>query len=103
MGNVFPKAVAHLYELWAAGRLEEANVLQEKVSAAEWACKKSLNITKYAAWYHIGRQTAAGKEGGYVMRKPYLPLKDNLRQWGLETLSVLEGVEKALPGRKIGQ
>lgn len=99
MGNVFPKACAHLYNLWKDGKLEEAAALQDLVSTAEAACKKNLNITKYAAWYHVGRHDG-GVEGGYIMRKPYLPISDAVKKSGLETLSVMEETEKSLPGRK---
>lgn len=100
MGNVFPKSVTHLYELFKAGNIEEAKELQEKVSTAEMACKKSLNITKYAAWHHIGRQLGLQDENMFIMRKPYLPLSDAVKKSGLETLSILEDLEKSLPGRK---
>ena len=99
MGNVFPKTVSRLYDFWVAGRTEEAIALQEQVAMAEWACKKSLNCTKYGAWYYIGKQLGLS-EHGFTMRKPYLPLNDNMRKYALETLGKLEETEKSMPGRE---
>lgn len=100
MGNIFPKSVSRLYDLYKAGKVEEATALQEKVALAEWACKKSLNCTKYAAWYHIGRHIGLENERMFIMRKPYAPLGDGMKKWALETLSILEETEKTMPGRE---
>lgn len=100
MGNVFPKTVSRLYDYYKAGKIEEATALQEKVSLAEWACKKSLTCTKYAAWHHIGRQLGLDNEKMFIMRKPYLPLNDGMKKWTLDTLSILEDIEKSMPGRE---
>jgi 4-hydroxy-2-oxoglutarate aldolase len=100
MGNVFPKSVSRLYDYYKAGKIEEATALQEKVAAAEWACKKGIACTKYAAYYHIGRQIGLDNESFFHMRKPYLPLNDGLKKWTLEVLSILEETEKTMPGRE---
>lgn len=100
MGNVFPKSVSRLYDYWKAGRIEEATALQEKIAEAEWACKKSLNNTKYGAWYYIGRQLGLENENMFVMRKPYLPLSDANKKKALETLGILEEIEKKMEGRE---
>lgn len=100
MGNIFPKSTARLFDFYKAGKIEEATALQEKVALAEWACKKSLNCTKYAAWYHIGRHIGLENERMFTMRKPYPPLSDAMKKWALETLSVLEETEKNMPGRE---
>ncbi len=101
MGNVFPRSTSRVYDLFVEGRLEEARALQDLVAAAEWACKKALSCTKYAAWVHIGKPHL-GIENSRVfnMRKPYLELKDDMKKWTLETMKVLEDVEKTLPGMK---
>lgn len=100
MGNVFPKSVSRLYDLYKAGKVEEAVALQELVATAEWACKKGIGCTKYAAWHHIGRQIGLDNERTFHMRRPYAPLSDALKKWTLETLSVLEETEKKMPGRE---
>ncbi|KAG6355472.1 hypothetical protein INS49_003434 [Diaporthe citri] len=99
MGNIFPKSTSRIYDYWAAGELEKARELQDLVANAEWACKKSLACTKYGAWWYLGKQIGVENEKKFKMRKPYLELKDDLKKWTIETLSVLEETEKALPGR----
>ena len=71
-----------------ASETEEATELQELVARAEWACKKSLNCTKYGFWLHIGKKLGI-EEGCCTMRKPYAPLGDDMKRWAEETLSLL--------------
>ncbi|ORY65995.1 uncharacterized protein BCR38DRAFT_340364 [Pseudomassariella vexata] len=99
LGNVFPKSTAKIYDYFAAGRLDEARELQDLVANAEWACKKSISCTKYGAWWFVGRQLGL-KEELFLMRKPYTELKGDLKSWSVETMKVLEEMEKALPGRE---
>lgn len=100
MGNIFPKSTSKVYDYWAAGELEKARELQDLVANAEWACKKSLACTKYGAWWYLGKQLGLENEKMFKMRKPYLELNDGLKKWTIETLSVLEEMEKSLPGRQ---
>lgn len=100
MGNVFPKSVSRLYDYWKAGRIEEATQLQEKIAEAEWACKKSLNNTKYGAWWFIGRGLGLESEDGFVMRRPYARLSAEAKRKAIETLGVLEEIEKKMEGRE---
>ncbi|KAI0483093.1 dihydrodipicolinate synthase [Xylariaceae sp. FL0804] len=100
LGNVFPKSTSRMYDLFMEGRLEEARELQDQVAAADWACRKSLSCTKYAAWYHIGRELGMGNSREFVMRKPYPELDEDIKSWTLETIKILEPVEKSLGGRK---
>lgn len=99
LGNVFPKSVAKVYDLFVEGKIEEARALQIKVAHAEWACKKSLACTKYGAWWHVGRQLGLKDGKMFNMRKPYLEIKDDLKKWTLETMRCLEETEATLPGR----
>ena len=103
LGNVFPRSTSRIYDLFVAGRLDEARTLQDTVAAAEWACKKSLACTKYGAWEHVGRPYLGLGDSSsrmFNMRRPYLELSDDLKRWTLDTLKVLEEVEHALPGRQ---
>ncbi|KAK6212786.1 hypothetical protein LQW54_004875 [Pestalotiopsis sp. IQ-011] len=100
LGNCFPKSTAKIYDYWAAGELDRARELQDLVANAEWACKKSLACTKYGAWWYVGRQIGLGDEKMFKMRKPYVELSGELKKWSLETMKVLEDMEKSLPGRK---
>lgn len=99
LGNVFPRATSRIYDLWAAGKLDEARDLQDRVANAEWACKKGIAQTKYGAWWFVGRKSLGlENEGLFRMRKPYLPLGDEAKKWTVETMRVLEATEDALLG-----
>ncbi|GKT56601.1 dihydrodipicolinate synthase [Colletotrichum tofieldiae] len=100
MGNIFPGSTSALYDLWNAGRTEEALKLQENVANAEWACKKGIALTKYGTWYFLGRDIGIADESSWEMRRPYLPLSDAMKKWALETLGVLETTEQQKLWRK---
>lgn len=100
MGNIFPKSTSRVYDFYVQGKTEEARALQDKVAAAEWACKKSLACTKHGAWHFIGKHIGLDDSKLFVMRKPYLELKEDLKNWSIETLGVLEEDERKLSGRK---
>ncbi|KAH6897413.1 dihydrodipicolinate synthase [Thelonectria olida] len=100
MGNIFPASTSGVYDLWKAGRTEEAKELQDDVANAEWACKKGIACTKYGAWYYLGPQLGLKDESTWLMRQPYQPLNDGMKKWTLETLGVLEKSEKERPWRK---
>lgn len=93
LGNVFPGSTAGIYDLWAAGKLDKAQALQNDVANAEWACKKGIAYTKYGAWYYLG-QGLGIDEKSWEMRRPYLPLGDAPKKWALETMKILETTEK---------
>ncbi|WYZ36916.1 hypothetical protein EsH8_II_000422 [Colletotrichum jinshuiense] len=94
MGNIFPGSTSAVYDLWKAGKAEKAQKLQYDVANAEWACKKGIALTKYGAWYFLGRDIGVADESSWEMRRPYLPLGDATKKWALETLGVLGPVEK---------
>jgi dihydrodipicolinate synthase/N-acetylneuraminate lyase len=96
MGNVFPRATARVYDLWVAGRKEEAKALQDVVANAEWACKKSLALTKFAAGHFLGKQIGAQAEA-FWPRKPYLPPTAKMQDWTVEVMGVLEDAENEIP------
>ncbi|KAG9256551.1 dihydrodipicolinate synthase [Emericellopsis atlantica] len=100
LGNVFPSSTAGVYDLWTSGRTEEAQKLQADVANAEWACKKGIALTKYGAWYHVGRAIGVDNERAWDMRKPYLPLGEAMKKWALETMDVLVAAEQAKPWKK---
>ncbi|KAH7071074.1 dihydrodipicolinate synthase [Paraphoma chrysanthemicola] len=101
MGNVFPRATAKVYDLWVAGRRDEAKALQDVVANAEWACKKSLALTKFAAGHFLGKRIGAQAEA-FWPRKPYLPPGEKMRDWTVDVMGILEEEENALPLRDFG-
>lgn len=96
MGNIFPSSTAGVYDLWKAGKIDEANKLQGLVAHAEWACKKGISNTKYGAWHFLGKEIGLDNETAWHMRKPYQPLDDKAKEWTVKTLSVLADTEKQL-------
>ncbi|GME46908.1 Dihydrodipicolinate synthetase-like protein [Neofusicoccum parvum] len=98
LANVFPRATARIYDLWAAGDAGEARRLQQVVANAEWACKKGLAATKYGAWWFVGRaKLGLADSKTFAPRKPYLEPKEPFCKWAVETMAVLEEDEAAIP------
>lgn len=96
LGNVFPGSVARIYDLWKEGRVEEARKLQENVAHAEWACKKGIACTKFGAWWFLGKEKLGLQDSAvFKPRKPYLEVKEGMQKWTIDTMRVLEDVEKA--------
>ncbi|EXJ65729.1 uncharacterized protein A1O5_11257 [Cladophialophora psammophila CBS 110553] len=73
-GNVFPKAVIRIYELWAGGQHDEALALQKLVASAETATKAGIASTKYAAADFTAPK--AGISDGVRLLKPRRPYKE---------------------------
>lgn len=103
MGNVFPKSTARVYDLWAAGKKEEARKLQDVVANAEWACKKSLALTKFAAGHFAGKKIGLNDAKTFYPRKPYLPANEKMQQWTIDVMGVLEEEENAIPDKVFGK
>ncbi|KAF4335766.1 dihydrodipicolinate synthetase [Fusarium beomiforme] len=96
MGNIFPSSTAGVYDLWKAGKIDEANKLQGLVAHAEWACKKGISNTKYGAWHFLGKAIGLDNETSWQMRRPYQPLDDKAKEWTVTTLGVLAEAERQL-------
>lgn len=88
LGNVFPRATSKLYDLWMAGKKEDARKLQDVVANAEWACKKGVVLTKFGAGHFVGPKIGVSKEA-FWPRKPYLPPSEKMQAWTIEVMSVL--------------
>lgn len=102
MGNVFPRATARVYDLWMEGKKDEARRLQDVVANAEWACKKSLAFTKFAAWSFVGGKLGLEDERAFWPRRPYLPAGEKMKKWTVEVMGVLEEEEGRIPERVFG-
>jgi 4-hydroxy-2-oxoglutarate aldolase len=82
--NIFPNAVAAVYDLWMEGKYEEAKNLQNVIALAESATKAGIANTKYAA--AVFTAPRAGIENAVEFmrpRRPYLEptdaIKDGIR------------------------
>ncbi|TKX22445.1 4-hydroxy-2-oxoglutarate aldolase-like protein 1 [Elsinoe australis] len=69
--NIFPKSVARIFDLWAAGKQQDALALQKVLSLAESPTKAGIANTKYAAAYVTA--PLAGIEGAVESLKPREP------------------------------
>ncbi|KAI4241556.1 MAG: hypothetical protein L6R40_004536 [Gallowayella cf. fulva] len=69
--NVFPDAVARVYELWKAGRGEEALELQQTLSMAEAATKAGVASLKFAV--SLTTAARAGIEDAEALLRPRRP------------------------------
>ncbi|EME42290.1 hypothetical protein DOTSEDRAFT_64135 [Dothistroma septosporum NZE10] len=72
--NIFPKSVARIYNLWAAGRQHEALALQKTLSLAESPTKAGIANTKYAA--AVITAPKAGIEDAAPLLRPRHPYKE---------------------------
>ncbi|KAF2475962.1 dihydrodipicolinate synthase [Lindgomyces ingoldianus] len=103
LANVFPRSTARIYDLWVEGRKEEAMRLQEVVANAEWACKKSLALTKFGAGYFVGKKLALNDPKTFWPRRPYLPANGKMQEWTVEVMGVLVEEEDRISGKVCGR
>lgn len=97
IGNVFPKAVVKLFNLWEAGQMKEAIKLQGLVAQAEKACKEGIAATKYGAGYYLGALAEITNPQSFWPRKPYKPLNKNMEEWVVKVMGILAETEKTIP------
>lgn len=69
--NVFPKTIIRIYDLYTAGKIQEALDLHKKAALAEQGCKSGIAAVKYAAALNSAK--AAGIEGALEKLKPRRP------------------------------
>lgn len=71
-GNVFPRLLVRIYDLWQEGKHAEALELQRKQALAEQPCKAGIAVTKYAASVYSGpRAGIEDAERKFRPRTPY--------------------------------
>ncbi|KAF2154479.1 aldolase [Myriangium duriaei CBS 260.36] len=92
VANLYPKTCVQLYDLYVAGKFEEASALQVKLSVMEWGfAKGGINGTKWVV----------AKKRGYPetsshCRRPYpVYASAEKKQWILNQVSVLDENEES--------
>ncbi|KAL9110781.1 MAG: hypothetical protein Q9227_004773 [Pyrenula ochraceoflavens] len=98
-GNVFPRTVARIYELWTEGKREEALKLQQRAALAESPTKAGIANTKYAAAYFGGAK--AGISNAVMLSRPRAPYREpgeRDKEWIREAMEGLWVEEQALGG-----
>ena len=92
--NVFPNAIARVFNLWSAGRQKEALALQRVLSLAKSPTKAGVACTKYAA--AVTTAPRAGITDAAILlrpRRPYEEPDDRTKAKIFETMSPLGGLE----------
>ncbi|KAK5175410.1 uncharacterized protein LTR77_000549 [Saxophila tyrrhenica] len=72
-GNVFPKTLVRIYDLWQQGHIKEAMALHKKASLAEQACKAGIATFKYAAAVTTAKAAGIKDEVAKEQLKPRRP------------------------------
>jgi len=97
IGNVFPKSVCRLYNLWQEGKVQEAVKLQGLVAQAEKACKEGIAATKFGAGYFAGPLAGVNDPQAFYPRKPYMPANKEMQTWIIDVMKHLVEVESSIP------
>ena len=99
IGNVYPKCVSHLYQLYMDGKVKEAAELQKEIANAEKACKEGIAATKYGAAYFAGPRAGVKEMEKFLPRRPYLPASEPMENFVVKSMRHLEDLEDRLPDR----
>jgi 4-hydroxy-2-oxoglutarate aldolase len=97
-GNVFPKSIVRIYELWMAEKVEEARVLHGKAALAESPVKAGIAAVKFAS-AAVGAAKAAGIEGAEAKsapRRPYEPLEETAKGGIRSIMAEMAKIEASL-------
>jgi len=97
-GNVFPKTIARIYNLWEEGRTKEALELHQKAALAEQPCKGGIAPTKYAAAIHSARYAGIKNAVSYLKpRRPYIEPTDAIKEKVKSMMTEVAAIEESLP------
>ncbi|KAH8692619.1 dihydrodipicolinate synthetase family protein [Talaromyces proteolyticus] len=95
--NVFPKTVSHIYDLYKAGKIEEALALHQKAALAESPSKSGIATTKYAvAIYSAPKAGIENAEEKFQPRTPYEPASEATKQLVRKVMAELAAIEDKL-------
>lgn len=89
-GNIFPRSVARLYNLWRSGKHDEALELQRMLSLAESCTKAGIANTKYAT--AIMTASRAGIENAASLLRPRRPYEEPTETVKAEIRKAMEKV-----------
>ncbi|KAF2717615.1 aldolase [Polychaeton citri CBS 116435] len=97
-GNIAPKAVSKVYELWKSGKTEEALKLQQVTARAESLCKKGIASTKYGVACSSAKRAGleGDVEGMCLPRAPYEGPGEDVKKAVREYLEEVVKVEDSL-------
>ncbi|KAL8848633.1 MAG: hypothetical protein Q9221_006358 [Calogaya cf. arnoldii] len=93
-GNVFPKSIVRVFDLWKEGRQEEALELQWRLSLAEGATKGGVACVKFASAVMTAERAGIEDAVGLLRpRRPYEEPDEGVKKRILETVGPLRGLE----------
>ncbi|KAF2135704.1 uncharacterized protein K452DRAFT_322908 [Aplosporella prunicola CBS 121167] len=96
-GNIAPRTIVRIYDLYREGKTKEALELHQKAALAEQPCKLGIAATKYAAAQFTGPR--AGIEGAVQLAKPRAPYEEpgeKVKETVRETMKELQEIEGKL-------
>ena len=96
-GNIFPKTVVKIYNLYQEGKYKEALDLHRKAALAESPVKAGIASVKYAVSQYSA--VAAGiedAEAKLAPRKPYVPVNEVAKANIKKTMESVAEIEKCL-------
>lgn len=96
-GNIFPKVVVKIFDLWKAGKHDQALALHKLAAHAESPTKAGIANTKYAAAIFTAPKAGIpNAEDLYKPRRPYIEPSDDVKASIREVMGPLDEVEKTL-------
>lgn len=96
-GNVFPKTISRIYQLWQQGETKEALALHQKAALAENAIKGGIASVKYAAAVYTGKRAGLkGAEEKMRPRRPYEEPTEETKRKIRAAMDDLDPVEESL-------
>lgn len=103
-GNIFPRLVVEIYDLYQQGRLEEAKALQAVAALAESPTKAGIANTKYAAAVFTGSK-AGIKDAARLLqpRHPYTAPGKAVQEGIVRVMRKADELEVALLKQGLGQ
>jgi 4-hydroxy-2-oxoglutarate aldolase len=100
-GNVFPKTIVRIYNLWEEGKAKEALELHQKAALAEQPCKGGIAPTKYAAAIHSAKYAGIENAVSYLKpRRPYVEPTDAIKEKVKSMMAEVAAIEESLPQEK---
>ncbi|KAF2236886.1 dihydrodipicolinate synthase [Viridothelium virens] len=91
-GNVFPRSIVRVFELWGEGKRDEALALQQRAALAEAPTKAGIANTKFAAGRFTGPR--AGIEDAERLFKPRRPYEEPSEAVKEKIAKVMEGLDE---------
>jgi len=96
-GNIFPKTIVKIFDLWKAGKHDQAMALHRMAAHAENPTKAGIATTKYAAsQYTAPRAGIINGEALFKPRSPYEEPSDAVKAKIREVMQPLYEVELTL-------